>query len=135
VLGTVTFAQVVLVVWLLSSVSEELLTRGWLQGVLNRWRDRRAFSIAVPALISGGVFGAMHLSLYFKGIDATTATVVVVFATLLGVWAGILRNRFGSLLPPVIAHITFNVGAAIGAVIFVVAYRVTTGHLPPQLLK
>ena len=134
-LGTTNLIQAVLVVWILSSVSEELLTRGWLQGVLHRWRDRSVLSVTVPALVSGVVFGALHVSLFFKQVDSVTATVVVLFASILGVWAGTLRDRFGSLLPPVVAHIGFNVGGALGAVLFVIAYRIGTGRLPPQLLQ
>jgi membrane protease YdiL (CAAX protease family) len=134
-LGTAGILQVLLVIWLLSSLSEELLTRGWLQGILHPWRDRYVASVAVPALVSGTVFGAMHLGLYFKGVDAVTATVVVVCATVLGVWAGVLRHRYSSLIPAIVAHVAFNAGGAVGGIAYAIAYRMATGHLPPQLVK
>jgi membrane protease YdiL (CAAX protease family) len=134
-IGTTGLLQTILVIWILSSLSEELLTRGWLQGVLHRWRDRRVLSIAVPALVSGLVFGAMHLGLYFKSVDPLTATVVVISATTLGIWAGVLRNRFNSLAPPVVAHVTFNVGGAVGGALYTITYRIVTGHFPPHLFQ
>lgn len=134
-LGTAGFLQVILVIWLLSSLSEELLTRGWLQGILHPWRDRTFASIGLPALVSGAVFGAMHLGLYLKGVDAVTGTVVVIYATILGIWAGVLRHRFRSLIPPLVAHVAFNAGGAIGGVTYAIAYRIATGHLPPQIVR
>ena len=132
-LGPMRFWQVVLVIWLWSSLSEEIFTRGWLQGALHRWRDTNVGAFALPALVSAAIFGAMHVSLFFKGVDALTAGTVVVSATALGLWAGVLRERYNSIAPAVAAHIGFNVGGATGGVLFVIAYRIATGHLPPQI--
>jgi hypothetical protein len=54
---------------------------------------------------------------------------------MVGIWAGLLRNPFNSLAPAVVAHIAFNVGGAVGGVIFVIAYRLATGHVPPQVIQ
>jgi membrane protease YdiL (CAAX protease family) len=132
-LGQMHFWQVILVVWLWSSISEEIFTRGWLQGALHQWGDMKVGPFSLPALVSAAVFGAMHVSLFWKGADTPTATTVVVLATALGLWAGLLRERYSSIAPPLAAHIGFNVGGAIGGVLFVVTYRIATGHLPPQI--
>jgi membrane protease YdiL (CAAX protease family) len=75
----------------------------------------------------------MHLSLFAKGVDAISASVIVLAATALGLWAGLLRERSGSILPPLAAHIGFNVGGAFGGAAFVIVYRLSTGHFPTQL--
>jgi|MudIll2142460700_1097286.scaffolds.fasta_scaffold313428_1 membrane protease YdiL (CAAX protease family) len=115
----------VLWVWLFSSISEEVLCRGLLQSMLAEVDAR----IAISALF----FGAMHLSLFLRGAPASTVLILVFWTSVLGWLAALLRDRTGSLLPPVIAHIAFNFGGAIGGAIYVIAYRVTTGTLPPIL--
>lgn len=74
-----------------------------------------------------------HLSLFLRGAPASTVLILVFWTSVLGWLAALLRDRTGSLLPPVIAHIAFNFGGAIGGAIYVIAYRVTTGTLPPFL--
>jgi membrane protease YdiL (CAAX protease family) len=132
-LGPMALWQAVLVIWIWSSLSEEIFTRGWLQGTLHPWRDTMLAGLPLPATVSGLVFGAMHFSLFARGVDAISASVIVLAATALGLWAGVLRERFGSILPPLAAHIGFNVGGALGGAAFVIAYRLSTGHLPTQL--
>jgi len=116
---------VVLWVFLFSSISEEVLCRGLLQSMLAEVDAR----IAISALF----FGAMHLSLFLRGAAASTVLILVFWTSVLGWLAALLRDRTGSLLPPVITHIAFNFGGAIGAAIYAIAYRVTTGTLPPVL--
>jgi membrane protease YdiL (CAAX protease family) len=132
-LGPMTLWQLVLVIWIWSSLSEEIFTRGWLQGALHPWRDTMLAGFPLPAAVSGLVFGAMHLSLFAKGVDAISALVIVLAATTLGLWAGVVRERSGSILPPLAAHIAFNVGGAVGGAAFVLVYRLSTGHFPNQL--
>jgi membrane protease YdiL (CAAX protease family) len=132
-LGPMRFWQVVLVIWIWSSLSEEIFTRSWLQGALHRWREVKVGRIAFPAAFSAIAFGAMHLSLFWKGVDTVTAASIVIFATALGLWAGVLRERYNSVSPALAAHVGFNIGGAVGGVLFVIAYRITTGHLPPQV--
>jgi hypothetical protein len=41
------------------------------------------------------------------------------------------RARTGSLRPAIFAHVMFNVGGFLGAVVYTIAFRVPTGRMPP----
>ena len=125
VLGTMRFWQIVLVIWIGSSVSEEIFTRGWAQGALDRWR-----ATMVPVLVPALLFGSMHATLINRGVDGITTTVIVLGVTVLGVLAGRLRARYGGLSPAIAIHIAFNVGGIFGGLIYVVGYRVLVGKIP-----
>lgn len=132
-LGPMKFWQMVLVIWLWSSLTEEVFTRAWLQGSVQAWRHVKVVGPPLPAVLSGLVFGAMHVSLFVKGVDAITASVIVLAATTLGLYAGVLRERFNSIQPAVAVHVAFNVGGAFGGALYVIAWRITTGHFPSHL--
>jgi membrane protease YdiL (CAAX protease family) len=122
------FPQLVLGVWLGSSIAEELLTRGFVQGALAPLAERRVtvagVSVSVPVLVSGFFFGAMHLSLIGK-VDAPHVAVIVTFTTLLGLAAGLVRERSGGLFPAIAIHVLFNVGGMLGGILYFVAQRLT----------
>jgi len=117
------FAGVVFWVWFYSSFTEEIFTRGWFQSYLAD-RDPR-YAVASSAIL----FGAMHLSL-FRRIDPAAAAAIVLATLALGFMAARLRERYGSLVPAIVAHVSFNVGGFVGGVLFTIVYRISTGHLP-----
>ncbi|MCC6585202.1 MAG: CPBP family intramembrane metalloprotease [Bryobacterales bacterium] len=124
------FYQIVLFVWLGSSIAEEIFTRGWAQGALEQWRDVKWGGVSVPVLTGAVLFSSMHVSLFFKGVDRITATVVVCSTLLLGLAAGKLRERHKGLGPAIAIHIAFNVGGMFGGILYTIGYRVITGRLP-----
>lgn len=124
------FYQIVLFVWLGSSIAEEIFTRGWAQGALEKWRDVKWRGVSVPVLAGALLFSSLHLSLFVKGVDPITATVVVLSTLLLGLAAGELRERHKGLAPAIAIHIAFNLGGMVGGVIYTIAYRIMTGRLP-----
>ena len=128
--GSMRFWQILLIVWIGSSIAEEMFTRGWAQGALERWRAVSFAGYSVPVITSALLFGSMHATLGRRGVDLLTTVVVVVFATLLGLIAGRLRERHGALTPAIAVHICFNVGGAIGGALYVLGYRLITGRLP-----
>ncbi len=102
--------QLVIFVWVYASICEEALTRGLLQTLISgdsRARPKAA-RFSMPVVVSGLLFGAMHLVL----IDSMgpMAAVPVVLATLLGFLAARYREVTGSLIPAMIVHALFNVG-------------------------
>ena len=129
-LGAMKFWQILLVVWIGSSVSEEIFTRGWAQGALERWRGVTLAGYSVPVITAAVLFGSMHATLVRRGVDLLTTVIVVGSATLLGLIAGQLRERHGGLAPAIAVHICFNVGGAIGGVLYVIGYRAIIGKLP-----
>lgn len=120
------FAGIVLWIWIYSSVTEELFVRGWFQSALE-WGS---LPPRLRVVISGLFFGAMHLSLFATDTDALTIAVIVPATTLLGFIAAATRERSGSLVPPILAHIGFNVGSALGGVLATVAIYAITGKPP-----
>jgi len=131
---SLTFPQIVLFVWVFSSIIEEVFTRGFLQGHLSvlsgRYFRLLFFRIELPVMISGLFFACMHFGLLFRGVDATTMAVTFLFTLSIGLMAGYLRAKTGSLIPAIAVHILANIGGMIGGVIYVLINLMITGKLP-----
>jgi len=106
------FAPWMIVLYFLigASIQEEIIFRGLIQSMVERqWQV--GFSLA-GASLSGAVaftavlFGIIHL-------DA--GAVIALGAVVLGLLAGELRRRSGSLLPAIIVHALFNAADAFWA--------------------
>ena len=55
----------------------------------------------------------MHLALFNMGVDKFTVFDIVIFGTILGVIAGYYREKTNSLVPAIIVHLCFNIGASL----------------------
>lgn len=134
VVRSLTLPQIVLFVWVSSSLIEEVFTRGFLQGHLSSLSGRylRLLSVRVelPVLISAVFFACMHLVLLLSGIDAVTMVVTFLFTLSIGLAAGYLRATTESLIPAFAVHILANVGGVIGGIIYAVFSLLTGGKLP-----
>jgi membrane protease YdiL (CAAX protease family) len=108
-----TFPQIVLSIWIWSSVVEEIFVRGWLQSTI----ARQGASPRAQVLLSGAFFGALHLSLLRVGVDYASVAILVTATFLLGLICATLRQRTESLIAPTLAHIAFNVGGIAGGII------------------
>jgi membrane protease YdiL (CAAX protease family) len=129
-LESMRFWQIVLIVWIGSSVSEEIFTRGWAQGALEPWRGVSYAGYSIPVITSAVLFGSMHATLFRRGVDAITTVVVLLATTLLGLIAGKLRERHHGIMPAITLHFCFNAGGAVGGALYVLTYRAITGRLP-----
>lgn len=110
-----TLPEIVLSVWLLSSIAEEFYCRGLIQPWID---DQQQRAWTHPATITSAViFGCMHLSLYFAGADLATIAIIVTATTLLGYVCAVARRMTDSLYPSILTHIAFNVGGVVGAVV------------------
>ncbi len=132
IVGRFSFPQLVVWVWIVSSVSEELLCRGWFQAQLGRRAagedaSTRFREVVLPSAV---LFGSLHLTLFWAGTGLATAALMVTATTLLGLICAAARERTGSLFPAIGAHVLFNVGGFVGGIIYTIGYRVATGHLP-----
>ena len=114
-----TFLDIVIGAWIISSVAEEIFVRGWFQSTIAGQVSRRA-----EILLSGALFGSMHASLFFAGVEPASAVVIMVSTFCLGLVTATLRARSGSLMPAIYAHVAFNVGGMFGGVIGVIAKKV-----------
>ena len=110
------YLQDILFIWIYSSISEEIFTRGLLQSFLSpvtkygfvlakKWR------ISLPVLFSGFYFGAMHIVLVKR--IGPAVLMVMTMAACLGVVAGYHREKTDSLIPAIIIHALFNIGGAL----------------------
>jgi membrane protease YdiL (CAAX protease family) len=108
--------QIIVLIWVYASVSEELLTRGLLQSFLQPLRQTaenppRRLHLSMPVVVSGLFFGAMHAVLV--GSMGTGAVPLIVLAVFLGLVAAWYREKTGSLVPAIIVHALFNIGGTV----------------------
>lgn len=129
-LSDLSFLQVILVIWLWSSVSEEIFARGFVQGLL---RDStRVFylgkiNISSGTLASAIVFSAIHISIYFGGGSFSTTLTIMTLTFCLGLLAGKAREEI-NLLSAIYTHIAFNIGGVVGGIIANLASFLLTGE-------
>lgn len=121
------FLKLVVSVWIVASVSEELLFRGLIQSFLEPLR-RHGFGflgrrVSLPVTIAAIGFGLVHLGLLTMAPPPMVAAVVV-SATVLGFIAGYYREKTGSIVPAILAHFVFNVvGAGIPMLTMLIVSR------------
>jgi membrane protease YdiL (CAAX protease family) len=90
---------------------------------------------SVPVMLSALFFSCMHLVLIATGARPMAIYVVMVFTFFLGLVAAYQREKSDSVLPPIVAHISFNVGGVIGALLFVIAQLVIFGKSAQEVAK
>ncbi len=109
--------EMILTVWIWSSICEEVLVRGLVQSFMQHLKSKKFLGLSLPVLISGLFFGAMHLSLLFVGMGHWFVSSIVFFTTIIGLLAAYYREKSDSLLPPVIIHILANFVGSIPLII------------------
>lgn len=100
--------QMILTVWIWSSLCEEVLVRGFIQGRIQKFQKYRFFKLSLPVLVSGLFFGAMHLSLIKAGMGPWFVAFIVFNTSVLGIVAAYYREKSGSLFPAFLAHFLAN---------------------------
>jgi membrane protease YdiL (CAAX protease family) len=114
-LGGYSFGALVIWVWLASSVSEEIFCRGWFQ------TSTETAQAGLRALLpSALLFAGMHLSLLLAGSDLASVLVIVAATFALGLLAAWARAVSGSLYPAMLAHVAFNLGGALGGIVYTI---------------
>ena len=119
------FVDLVLWIWIWSSVSEEIFTRAWFQTLAGQSTDARIVE-ASSALL----FGLMHLSLLAYGVDPLTVLIIVVATTVLGFLAARFRTVTRSIYPSITTHVSFNVGSAVAGIVLTILSLATDGAIP-----
>ncbi|MDE2346602.1 MAG: CPBP family intramembrane metalloprotease [Gammaproteobacteria bacterium] len=112
-LGELSRWQVVLFFWIGAPIQEETIFRGLIQTVAQT-RYAKPLQIGrlklpVSALISAALFALVHLATLSLGASPGDVLFIVCGALLLGLVAGWLRARTGSVLPGMVVHALFNI--------------------------
>lgn len=121
------FASIVLWVWIVSSAVEEIYCRGWFQTTTMPEVAQASIAALLPSAV---LFGSMHLTLLTAGVDRASVALVVASTTALGLLCAWARAASDSLYPAIAAHVSFNVGGALGGVAYAAVYRSVTGRMP-----
>lgn len=129
-ISSLSFFQVILVIWLWSSVSEEIFARGFVYGLLKN--KLQTYSISTVTFTSGAmasaiVFSLIHLSIYLGGGAISTTLTIMTLTFFLGLLCGKTRDEV-NLLSAIYVHIAFNVGGAIGGIIANLISFILTGE-------
>jgi membrane protease YdiL (CAAX protease family) len=105
--------RLALSIWILASVSEEVFARGLFQGFLQPLsltglKVGTKF-ISLPVILSAVLFMLMHVFLIFEGLDVNLFYSILVSTFVLGIVAGYYREKTGSLIPAILAHMLANI--------------------------
>ena len=132
--GKLTFLQTVLFIWILASISEEVLTRGLVQSIMGPLASIRIrlilFNVGLPTLISAILFSAMHIVVFFSGATVSATIVIMVFALFVGLLAGHARDTSDSVYPAIVVHMFANMGGLLGGIIYGSLMFMITGQPP-----
>ncbi len=103
----------ILSVWIWSSLSEEIFTRGLLQSYLDPLKHFRFMvgrvSISLPVVVSALFFSCMHLPLLKLNFTPVFVFSIVTNTFVIGMLASYYREKSSSLLPPVLIHVMANI--------------------------
>jgi len=120
--------EMVLTVWIWSSITEEFLSRGLVQGFMNHLKDIKFLGLSISVIVSGFFFGAMHLGLLKSGMAYWFVGMIVFNATIVGLLAAYYREKSTSILPAIYIHILANV---VGSAPLVIS--ILLGVEPPSM--
>ena len=111
--------QLFLFVFILASVAEEILFRGFLQNSLNSL-SKNGITIfkckfSLPVVISAIAFGLAHLVLISSGVNPLFLVRIVLFTTILGIAAGYYQEKYNNTSYAILVHMGGNLPAILGA--------------------
>jgi membrane protease YdiL (CAAX protease family) len=112
--------ELILTIWIWSSICEEVLVRGLMQSFMNHLKSIKVFRLSLPVIISGLFFGAMHLSLLNSKMNIWFVCLTVFNTSIIGILAAFYREKSDSLIPPVLIHIIANVIGSIPLIILLI---------------
>ena len=111
--------QTFLFIFIYASLAEEMLLRGFLQNILSPLSIRgiRVFrqKLSLPVIISAVVFGLIHLILLTTGASGLFVTRIVIFTTVLGLFAGYYQEKHNNFSHAFIVHMAGNLMGLVAA--------------------
>ena len=73
--------------------------------------------LSLPVILSAVVFGLIHLVLLTSGAGGFLVVRVVIFTTILGLFAGYYQEKYNNFSYAVIVHMAGNLMGLVGALI------------------
>lgn len=107
-LRTMTPLQVILSVWFISSIAEEVFARGLVQS-LTYPRESFGYRGHLDILVSSLLFGGMHVALLWGGMSPVGVAIIIATTASVGAIAAIARRATGSILHCIGIHAVSNV--------------------------
>ena len=133
VASQMTFVQIIVFVWILSSFSEEIYVRGLVQSwIANDEKDVASTdSLLDPSIVASALlFGALHVSLLWTPLGMWGGLAIVLATLGVGYACAVLRARSRSLWPAIACHVIGNVAGIPGGILGMIVYRLVYGHFP-----
>ena len=96
-------------IWFWSSVAEEIYHRGLLQTLLSVLKKYKFLGLSLAVWFSALFFGAMHLTLFKISNSPFWVLMIVCNTFVLGLIASYYREKSGSIIPAILAHIMANI--------------------------
>ncbi len=126
------FLQIVLAIWVLSSFSEEVYVRGLIQSWVADRDDATGLSSPFgPTIVSSALlFASMHVPLMWSPVGPTGGLVIVLSTLGVGFACAVLRAQSRSLWPAILCHVAGNVAGLPGGIFAIVLYRLVHGRMP-----
>jgi membrane protease YdiL (CAAX protease family) len=112
--------QMVLTIWVWSSLCEEVLVRGFVQGYIQHLKHLKIFRLSVPVVVSGLFFGAMHLTLFKAGMGLWFVLFITFNTSVIGLTAAYYREKTNSLIPAFWVHFIANAIGSLPLIIIMI---------------
>ncbi|MDA3952294.1 MAG: CPBP family intramembrane metalloprotease [Bacteroidales bacterium] len=109
--------ELILTVWIWSTICEEVLTRGLMQSFMKYQTNLKFLRLSLPVWVSGIFFGMMHLSLLKMDMDIWVVSFIVFNTTTIGLLAAYYREKTNSIYPAIFIHFLANVVGSLPAII------------------
>lgn len=126
------FPEIVLTIWIVSSVAEEIFVRGLIQSWIaagSAAPDLAADRLVIVAA-SALVFACMHVPLMWKGAGVVGGGIIVAATFGVGWAAATVRAKSKSLWHAIAIHVVANMAAVPFGIIGVVIYRIVHHKMP-----
>lgn len=112
--------ELILTIWIWSSICEEILVRGLMQSFMNHLKNIKVFRLSLPVIISGLFFGSLHLSNLSSGMNVWFVCFTVFNTSIIGILAAFYREKSESLIPAILIHIIANIIGSIPLIILLI---------------
>jgi membrane protease YdiL (CAAX protease family) len=121
VLAKMNPVQVLIFVFFYASIAEEMLFRGFLLNLLTPLKSNGYFffktRISLPVIVSAVMFGLAHLIVITTGAGPLFVFRIVLFTTILGLFAGYFQEKYDNNAYAIIVHMSGNTLAVVAAFI------------------